>query len=352
MSYARAGRSITLFVGFVVTTIAACRGARDAGAERPATVDDGGVLADAHFADVMPALDAEPFVFHDAGVDLSCVTTCDCPQGLACREGMCRALSGPVYCCTRDDCPPTAACLDEQERPGSCPRDEPPDAGGRDTGIVGVGSYCEDDTQCGPGRTCWERAEPPFIWNYCTVENCLPECPMGSACLQFNLQPPDGPVIGCLQRCANEAECRMDAYCLNVPGAGFSVCLPDCRDDLLDCTPRDGNHYCSVASGQCELTPQQSPIAEVGDACSSNLDCGLGDVCMGELAWDLPDGMCTHVCGGASEATPCALGETCRTFSGLELCFRDCTNGICPERPSAECLTLDPSWTAPGCIAR
>ena len=302
-----------------------------------------------------PPLDVGIVVIHDAGGPITCNSTCNCPQGMGCISGECRSTGSPVWCCDAPGCPAGEVCLDTNDQPDRCDA-PPPDAGVVDMGMIDmgpqpVGGFCEDDNGCDQtqGLSCWTRDEPPFVWGYCTLENCdLQPCPGGSECLTFNTTP---PVTGCLQSCSVDANCRADAFCLPVAGTALGgVCIPDCRDDLFDCSPRDGTQYCDPATGQCGATPSQDPQGEVGDPCVNSTDCGAGQICMSEFAWGFPGGMCTRVCNGLPEATACDAGETCQNLAGIGLCFKDCLGNACPDRNNAICGTLDPSWTVPGCV--
>jgi hypothetical protein len=72
---------------------------------------------------------------------------------------------------------------------------------------------------------------------------------------------------------------------------------------------------------------------------------------MGELAWFFPGGLCTRICSGLPEATPCGPNQGCQQFAGIGMCFVDCgANMTCPNRMNAVCEKLDPSWTIPGCV--
>lgn len=315
-------------------------------------------FADAEAPDSTPpdagtAPDGGFVVAHDGGGPIACSSTCGCPQGFACIDGACRALGSPVWCCDREGCPAGQPCLDTQEAPAYCEGEpDPPDGGARpDAGPGSVGAYCEVDEDCDPMLgTCWTREEPPFLWGYCTLSPCgQGTCPAGSECFQIN--DPNGPILGCLQTCNVEGDCRTDAFCLPIPDAPFAgVCLPDCRDDIFDCTPRDGTQYCDPAAGRCAATPAHDPSAAVGDACANSTQCASGQICMGEIAWGLPGGMCTRVCSGVPEAAACGPSETCQTVAGLGFCFRSCSGGTCPDRPGAICDLLDPGWVTESCI--
>jgi hypothetical protein len=316
---------------------------------------DGSVSADAIASDAVPADvravgDAGVLVPHDSGGPLSCQETCDCPQGLACVSGECRTAGiGPVYCCSRPGCPTGEVCLGAGDLPSSCPAPVP-DAGVRDSGAGSIGSSCELDSECDTtqGLSCWAQGEAPFLWDgYCTLEDCLPSCPAGSSCITFTGA---APVSGCMADCTADSDCRGDAYCFQIPNSTIQICFPDCRDDLFDCAPRDGTTFCSRASGRCEPTPSQSFSAQVGDSCADNRDCNIGQVCMGEEAWRLFGGMCTQVCSGLPEASPCEPGDICQPLAGIGLCFKACTGGACPSRPNAICDLLDPAWVQPACI--
>lgn len=322
----------------------------DAGVVEEAGVADTGAIRDA----TVIVRDGGLVVRHDAGAPPSCTTTCDCPQGLACLDGVCRTAGvGPVYCCDNPGCPQDQACLNAQERPGRCPTppDAGPDAGPRDTGAGTVGSGCTSDQECNAaaGITCWEQNQQPFLWGgYCTVEGCIPGCPTGSICIAYNTGNP--PLQGCMQQCVTEQDCRDDAYCFEIPNSGIRICLPDCRDDLFDCAPRDGTTYCSRVTGECEITPMQTTGASVGDPCTDNRDCGSGQICMGQFAWGLPGGMCTSICSGLPEAAACEPGESCQMFAGVGMCFKNCVNNACPDRAGAMCARLDQAWPNPSCI--
>ncbi len=314
----------------------------------PAAVFDGGPTAD-----LDASFDTGIVPGHDAGGPVFCATTCACPRGMGCIEGLCRDLGTPVWCCQDDDCPSRAVCLDAQDRPGQCPDLDVPDAGMASTDPGQLGDDCAQDSQCDSARnlSCWVRNEPPFIWGYCTVEGCVGGCPSGSECLSFG---DANRTQGCLKTCHSAADCgRKDAHCREIPGAAFGgVCLPDCRDDLLDCQPRDGSRYCSPLTGQCELTPMQSASGQVGDPCDNATQCGAGQTCLTEAGWSLPAGLCTQVCRGLPEASACPFGTTCLDFAGVGLCFADCVADQCPNRPGAMCDRLDSSWPSPACIVQ
>lgn len=325
-------------------------GALDAPAADAGTGDEDAEPA----PDLRRLVDVGVLVAHDAGPPPSCTETCECPQGLACLAGECRTAGiGPVYCCANAGCPLGEACLGPGERPSRCPEppDAGPDGGPRDIGAGALGAGCENDLECNQtqGLSCWEQFEAPFLWGgYCTLDGCAPSCPGGSSCINFTGGAV--PTQGCMANCTADGDCRDDAYCFQIPNSPLRICFPDCRDDVFDCAPRDGTQFCSPTSGRCEPTPTQMPGVSVGAACSDNRDCGTGQVCLSEIAWGMVGGMCTRICSGLPEASPCGAGETCSDFGGIGMCFRDCANGTCPDRPSALCAALDVTWTQPGCV--
>src|SRR5439155_22433039 len=137
-----------------------------------------------------------------------------------------------------------AVCHGANDHPSHCAfaTDAGPDAGSIDAGPGQIGASCTIDQDCDQTKNykCWTRDQPPFLWGYCTLPNCTPSCPGGSRCVQFNLPAPNPPVSGCMELCNVDHDCRSDAYCLSFMAAGFSVCIPGCRDDVLDCAPRNG----------------------------------------------------------------------------------------------------------------
>lgn len=326
------------------------------------TPGDGGITggADADTPDVPEKpWDGGMLVPHDAGGPISCTRTCDCPQGLGCVSGTCRSVGTPVFCCDKEGCPMGQQCLDTNEQPDICEGDpEEPDAGpGVDAGPGAIGDYCEEDVHCDQslGLTCWDRNETPF-WGHCTLEGCNPSCPAGTGCIQISDTP---VVVGCMVTCNVDTDCRSDAHCFEIQGASFfGVCIPDCRDDFFDCSPRDGSLYCDPATGRfipsCPFTPSQDSNAEIGDACQNSTMCAPGDICLGEFAWGFDDGMCTRVCAGLPEASACPAGSTCQMLpppnQQLGFCYKECVGAMCPDRPGALCTALDSSWTMNGCI--
>ena len=323
----------------------------DAGLPDAGLAADASGVPDAAPPDSGPA-DAGLFADHDAGGFATCNTSCACAQGMGCVEGLCRHLGTPVWCCSNPGCPSGATCLDERDRPERCPIvEDAPDAGPRpDSGPGQVGDYCEGDSDCDPALslTCWQRNEPPYVWGYCTRENCTGGCPAGSECLTFN---DANQTTGCLKTCASEADCRADAFCLPISGSTFGgVCLPDCRDDLLDCAPRDGSRYCDAVTGQCQVTAAQSGSAQIGDPCADATYCGRGQTCMTTAGWGLPGGLCTQVCRDLPEAAACPSGTSCLDFAGIGLCFVDCVAGACPNRTGAACTSLASAWPQPACV--
>ncbi|MBI4820872.1 MAG: hypothetical protein HY791_31700 [Deltaproteobacteria bacterium] len=350
----------SLYSSALVATVAcSSESARDAGLDVGVVEDASPYDAGSKDARVIPPrpTDASFIVFHDAGAPSACTETCDCDQGLACLDGLCRNLGvGLVYCCENPGCPTGEPCLDPEDRPSTCPAPTPdagplPDTGPRDGGAGGVGAACLIDQDCDTesGLSCWDETEPPYLWDgYCTVEGCTPSCPTGSGCIAFNTGA--AVVRGCMAICTTNDECRSDAYCRDL-GNGTSVCYPRCRDDLYDCAPRNGSMYCNPESGACEPTPTHSTSAHVGDPCAVGTECGAGQVCLSEQIWAFTGGMCTRVCSGLPEATPCTVGETCQDFAGIGLCFANCdANESCPERPGAFCGTLFDTWTVPVCL--
>jgi hypothetical protein len=332
--------------------LCACSSGDDGGAERDGGPPrDVGVARDGGPRDsgILPR-DAGP---RDAG-DLTCRFSCQCPQGVGCIDGVCRAVGQPIYCCDKAGCPNGAPCLDTTDRPRVCDGDDLPDAGScrYDGGPPPapnqpVGGACADDTTCADGLTCWTRDEAPGFWGYCTISPCETSgCPVGSACFQF----PNGPT-GCLQLCQADPSCRPDAHCVEavVPGAN-GVCVTDCRDDVIDCDPRDGTWYCNRATGRCASTPLQQVGSRMGGRCKSTVDCGMGEVCFSELGWGFPCGMCAQICSGTPEATPCPTGSTCQPYGDFGVCFVDCaSDGTCPQRTDAVCDRRE-GWATDACI--
>ena len=211
-------------------------------------------------------------------------------------------------------------------------------------GTAGQTTECADDSDCAAGQICSAAGkcvsdvDPPEL---CTSDE---ECPPGQACVDGACTskvdpPPPGSCTGD-EACAAGEHCNTsDGVCLPAPGCGedmacpavcYGYCVPDeppveCLTDA-DCP--GATTYC--IDGVCTW---------VDPFCTSNADCGAGQICV--------DGMCT-----ALPPLPCANDAQCpegtQCISGLCVpvepppvgCFADsdCPDGfVCILPPCAPC---------------
>ncbi len=104
--------------------------------------------------------------------------------------------------------------------------------------------------------------------------------------------------------CTNNGDCD-DAYqCLN------QICSPRC-DRNSDC----GDGYQCAKGGLCEVV-----ISELGDACTSEWDCGLGQSCVLDFGDGDGDGQLASSCQQQGKGGN--IGSTCREDG-------DCRNSLC-----------------------
>lgn len=193
--------------------------------------------------------------------------------------------------------------------------------------VTQVGKPCTGASQCGSAVAICEvesqatSGAPQWVGGYCS-QACgsgKAPCPPQSSCVTF--------AAGefCLMTCrVGYADCR-PGYACALTSTGGGVCVPRCSADV-DC----GNtteYQCRPCDGLC--LAKQNPTAQIGDMCSSNAHCGLGQVC---AALGLSTSrQCTQGCG--SGCAQCPTGSSCHAAGprGEWACLRDCNGpGSCP----------------------
>ncbi len=306
-----------------------------------------------------------------------CKTTCDCPQGQACRQtgplpipgqqGVCIRTRTPTYCCDKAGCPSRHACTNKSGGQGFCPAlcKSPCDCtAGEDcvggkciTGTKPV--YCCDDAaKCPPGAVCRDKSNKAgtckkqprpcksscdcIQGEACTKGQCTKSttpvyccentgCPAGKACKDKNGLNGVCPVL-----CKEHCDCAQGQRCLRgkcTAGSGSVYCC-----DKKGCPSR---YFCYKKGGGTGRCPEQK--------CASPCDCTQGEDCRG--------GKCTRVfpavyCCGAKG---CPTGQACKdksnkwgTCSGTPACQspcdcpqgRDCYRGQCIQvSPAVYCCT-------------
>jgi hypothetical protein len=139
---------------------------------------------------------------------------------------------------------------------------------------------CERDDACGDEKVC-------NAFGYCqTTFGCTSsnDCPAGAIC-----NPEQGLCVAA--RCVIDADCPQDTICQS------QQCLAGCRDSG-DCNLAE-----ACVDGQCH-----------GDLCDRDIQCGHGEVCLGNL--------CTQVTG--EYCKPCTSSAQC---GAANMCLRQIIEG-------------------------
>lgn len=164
------------------------------------------------------------------------------------------------------------------------------------------------------------------------------DCGTGQCILRESITGTVYPGGYCTGRCVTDSECGVRGLC--VPGLlnRIGSCALRCDADS-DC-PRDG-YRCRAPGGvgRCAPGPKPLPDGVVGNACSTDDDCGGGPMtCATKLGIDAPGGYCTQRCAVDAD---CGAGGVC--VSGVDIitvlagiCVAGCTPpGGC--RPGYTC---------------
>lgn len=232
-----------------------------------------------------------------------CTVGCQTNSGAGCEL--------PLYC--------TAATFFNPTNDGACLRPV--------NTVTTVGEPCAMNNQCGSavGLCNVQDAQPSgnVRWSqgYCT-QSCAagqPACPGGSRCTDVGNTNPL-----CLKSCrVGLADCRPGYSCAESGSGG--VCVPSCYADV-DC----GNtalYACRTCDGLC--VDRQTPGAVVGDLCSVDSQCGLGQLC---ATSGIGGKLCTVSCGVGCGS--CPTGSACHPIppGNALFCMRTCSgHGTCPS---------------------
>ena len=154
----------------------------------------------------------------------------------------------------------------------------------------------------------------------------------------------------CSGACRTNDECGARGVCASaaLPGRTGS-CYLGCEDDAA-C--RDG-YICRVVSGVGRCVPGAKPLPDhvVGNACTSDADCGGTKLSCASALGPLPTpgGYCSQSCAidlDCGEGGRCVNGINISTINS-GICYRSCGSDA-PCRTGYECRSLSGSDTDPG----
>lgn len=256
---------------------------------------------------------------------VACSATVLCPSDSVCAThasgGVCALL-----CDSDTDCRNGYFCeVPEGENMGFCQGEStgtPPDA---DVGVpdaiedaaVDVGTpdeatygvACTDASECiaanGLPARCLSDAQG-FAGGYCSAAcaSGIDDCGDGALCLETSV----GGL--CVRECEIAEDCRSDYGCCSVEAS--AACLP--TGLVAEC-----------AEPEPEPEPEPGGDGELGEACASDDDCGVGvePACFTQI----PGGYCTSSC----ESDDDCGGGVCASLGGISLCLAPCgEDGACP----------------------
>jgi len=274
---------------------------------------------------------------------------CGCNVDCVSVPGIC----SPVYdgCCFSDaDCSSMEVCVltsDIPENPGAC--HPAPAPGECYTDIdCGEGMHCEGPGICGCGYDClWMgpgKCVQDVIPNCCKSDD---ECPGGMKCVGADLGA--GGVCYPMKEpgaCFDNSDCGFGNFCV---GADICSCDMNCISMLGFCVPGQGGCCMSDAECQdgyvCHVFEPNDPMGGVCEPapylpgqCWNDWDCFPGETCMD--AWSCPcnadcDGWDQYgFCSGSPEGCcnsdlECPVGQVC---VGWEL--GDAITGTCEPAPA------------------
>ncbi len=266
------------------------------GASGAACLGDGGCLTGTDKCLLQPTTGGLTLKLCTAGCAVNTNANCDVP--FTCQSSM--AFAG--Y---------TGACL----LPGSA--------------VTEVGKACVQNADC---NNSFARCRPPepaangntaWVDGYCT-QSCEvgdPACPAGSTCVPLDTG------LRCAQSCrVGFADCRAQYACAPIDAVGTTgVCIPRCYADT-DCA-NTAAQGCRTCDGLC--VDRQSIGAQIGDGCTRDADCGLGQSCRATDSTSTVK-QCTQSCGRGCGM--CPAGSICTPGTRGELfCLRECTGPLtCP----------------------
>ncbi len=267
----------------------------------------------------------------DSTSDVDCTNTCGdgTVESPELCDGDCPVMCDDGVACTTDDLIGSAATCDAR-----C-NHAPITACANDDGCCPAGCTADNDNDC--SGSCGDGTVDPG--EICDG-NCPTECPSPSAC-----NP--GVLLGSAAACSAQCSTMSITSCRSGDGCCPAGCTFN-NDNDCSCTPRT----CAQMGAQCGTTDdgcgnvlncpacpgggncvnnQCEPPDIVGNACTSDGQCGANGGCLTEAQTSLPGGYCTTGCNSNAD---CASGN-CWVDNGI--CLDSCSsNADC--RSGYECF--------------
>lgn len=246
-----------------------------------------------------------------------------CTAGTYCLSNGFGGIECQTGCLTSANCPPGLACdlAGSTNGVGLCRTCTPPDAGSADAGLPQTcQTLCQRArTLCGNDLPRAATCESDCAALDADLQAFLLSCANGaSACANFQACV-EGPVCGCDATTACDPECSCDPEC----GVGCQCDTgPTCQSGC-DCDPNCVANPCIAISacGQCTTTP-------FCGWCGGSTECMPGTIQGPEAGftcasgWAATQNFCaTNPCTSISDCTQCALADQCGWCGASNSCL-------------------------------
>jgi hypothetical protein len=194
-----------------------------------------------------------------------------------------------------------------------------------------IGNACAADTDCEKGRCMFSEriTKTPFPDGYCSgVCMTAADCGARGVCAPGFLGSPGSCYLGC----DSDAQCARAGYRCRMSSSGVGTCLPGPTPlpDHVVGNACSSDTDCGGAKNTCRTAPAQAGFNYCTQNCAVDGDCGAGGLCIsGVNGVPLSLGICFRSCVPPGD---CRDGFTCRSISG----FSNDARGACALNQSSD----------------